>query len=331
MNELDSLTGDLLDTRQLLAFRQLSRTASFTAAARALHLSQSAVSHSIKGLEETVGCRLFDRLGKKAVLTQAGEQLLHHTERMFQEMSAARQSLARLGRWGQGRLQIGASPTACQYILPSVLREFRESFPDHQISLQPGDTPAILEALRQHRLDLALALEPKHLEGIQIHGLFEDELQFIVAPTHPWAATGRAIRDDIARQNYLLYHRTSRTFQLVDDYFRGERMVLNTVMELGSMEAIKELVKLGLGISILTPWIVQEELREGSLVAVPLGRRKLTRRWSLMQSKGRPLGLAGQTFLGLCRAVGENLPRDGRVAGGAGVGSQQGASAFRRE
>lgn len=303
--------NDPLDTRQLLAFLHLSRTASFTSAARALHLSQSAVSHSIKALEETVGCRLFDRLGKKAVLTQAGEQLLHHTEKMFREMSAARQSLARLGKWGQGRLHIGASPTACQYIIPSVLREFRESFPDHQISLQPGDTPAILEALRQNKIELAVALEPGRSDDIQMHVLFEDELQFIVAASHPWAAAGKAGRDEIARQNYILYHRTSETFRLVDEYFRSERMVLNTVMELGSMEAIKELVKLGLGISILAPWIVQEELREGSLVALPLGRRKLTRRWSLMQIKGRPLGLAGETFLGLCRSVGENLPRAG--------------------
>jgi DNA-binding transcriptional LysR family regulator len=311
MNEWDSLTNDPLDTRQLLAFLQLSRTASFTGAARALHLSQSAVSHSIKALEETVGCRLFDRLGKRAVLTQAGEQLLHHVEKILREMTAARQSLLRLGKWGQGRLRIGASPTACQYIIPSVLREFRESFPDHQISLQPGDTPVILEALREDRLDLAVALEPRRAEDIETHALFEDELQFIVAPTHPWATARKAVRDDIARQNYLLYHRTSQTFRMVDDYFRSERMVLKTVMELGSMEAIKELVKLGLGISILAPWIVQAELAEGALVTVPLGRRKLARRWSLLQVRGRPLGLAGGTFLGLCRSVAENLPRAG--------------------
>jgi len=314
MHELDSWVGEPLDTRQLIAFVQLGRIGSFTAAARELHLSQSAVSHSIKALEEAVGCRLFDRLGKKVVLTQAGEQLLHHTEKMFREMSLAKASLARLGKWGFGRLRIGASPTACQYIVPAVLREFKDSFPDYQIGIQPGDTPVVLEALRQNRIDLALSLEPQRTDGLEVHRLFEDELHFIVAPQHPWASSRRAERDDIPRQNYILYDRTSRTFQLVDEYFRAERMVLNTVMELGSMEAIKELVKLGLGVSILAPWIAQEEIKEGSLVAVPVGRRKLSRRWAVVYPHGKRLGLAEETFISLCRSVTENLPKGSSVA-----------------
>ncbi len=310
MHELDSSLNEVLDTRQLVAFVRLARIGSFTAAARELHLSQSAVSHSIKALEEAVGCRLFDRLGKKVLLTQAGEQLLHHTEKMFREMSLAKQSLARLGKWGLGRLRIGASPTACQYIVPAVLRKFKESFPDYQIGIQPGDTPVVVESLRQHRIDLALSLEPQRADELEVHRLFEDELHFIVAPQHPWAASRRAEREDIPRQNYILYDRTSRTFQLVDEYFRAERMVLNTVMELGSMEAIKELVKLGLGVSILAPWIAQEEIKEGSLVAVPVGRRKLSRRWAVVYQRGKRLGLAEETFIGLCRSVTENLPQE---------------------
>src|SRR5580765_1139986 len=114
-----------LDSRQLRAFSALARTGSFTLAARDLFLSQSAVSHSMKALEEDVGCRLFDRVGKKVLLTQAGEQLLHHARKILGEMEAARASLQHLGKWGQGRLRIGASTTACQHILPSVLREFK--------------------------------------------------------------------------------------------------------------------------------------------------------------------------------------------------------------
>jgi DNA-binding transcriptional LysR family regulator len=309
MHESNSSVNAPLDSRQLLAFSQLARIGSFTGTARALHLSQSAISHSIKALEEAVGCRLFDRLGKKVVLTQAGEQLLHHVEIMFREMSLARQSLARLGKWGLGRLRIGVSPTACQYIVPAVLREFKESFPDYQIGIQPGDTPVVLESLRQNRIDLALTLEPQRPEGLQVHRLFADELHFIVAPQHPWAAARKAERAEIPTQNYILYHRASRTYQMVDEYFRAERVVLKTVMELGSMEAIKELVKLGLGISILAPWIAQNEIKEGSLVAVPIGRRKLSRHWAVMYARGKRLALAEETFIGLCRSVTENLPK----------------------
>ena len=89
-----------IDSRQLRAFAALSRTGSFTLAAKELFLSQSAVSHSMKALETDVGCRLFDRVGKKVLLTQAGEALLHHTEKILQEMAAARAGLEQLGKWG---------------------------------------------------------------------------------------------------------------------------------------------------------------------------------------------------------------------------------------
>src|SRR5690348_9210353 len=190
-----------LDSRQLRAFCVLARTGSFTQAARELHLSQSAVSHSIKALENDTGCRLLDRLGKKTALTQAGEQLFEHATRILQEMNNARESLAHLGKWGQGRLRLGASTTACQHLIPPVLREFKESFPDHIITIEPGDTPELVTALLRQRIDLALALEPEKEPQLEFHPLFLDELRFIVGALHPWAKSKRVERDDIPRQN----------------------------------------------------------------------------------------------------------------------------------
>src|SRR5215470_19222486 len=149
-----------LDSRQLRTFCVLARTGSFTQAARELHLTQSGVSHSMKALENETGCRLLDRLGKKVVLTQAGEQLLQHATKILLEMEHARESLGHLGKWGRGRLRIGASTTACQHLIPPVLREFKESFPEHAITIEPGDTPQLVTALLRHKVDLALALEP---------------------------------------------------------------------------------------------------------------------------------------------------------------------------
>jgi len=116
-----------LDSRQLRAFCVLARTGSFTETARELHLTQSGISHSMKALEGDVGCRLLDRLGKKVLLTQAGEQLLQHAQKILQEMESAREMLGRLGKWGRGRLRLGASTTACQHLIPTVLRESRSS------------------------------------------------------------------------------------------------------------------------------------------------------------------------------------------------------------
>jgi DNA-binding transcriptional LysR family regulator len=299
-----------LDSRQLRAFAALARTGSFTVAAKQLYLSQSAVSHSMKALEQDVACRLFDRMGKKVVLTQAGEHLLQHTDKILREMADARASLEQLGKWGRSRLRLGASTTACQYILPSVLREFKASFPECLIAIEPSDTAEALELLEQNHVDLALTLEPKRDEAFEFLPLFSDELVFLIAPAHPWALSGQVNRNEIPRQNYVLYHKTTYTFRLIEEYFHRENMVLNTVIELGSMEAIKEFVKLGLGVSILAPWIARQELIERTLVALPLGRRKLKRSWGILHCRGRRLNLAEETFVGLCRTATQDIVKN---------------------
>ncbi len=292
-----------LDSRQLRAFTILARTGSFTATAQELHLSQSAISHAMKALEEEIGCRLLDRLGKTVMLNQAGEQLLVHAEKILAEMDSARSQLGHLGKWGSSRLRIGASTTACQHVLPAVLREFKESFPQCAISIEPGDTPDMIDALRQHRIDLAVNLEPRREDTLEFRPLFTDELLFLLSPLHPWAEAGKVTRDEIPRQHYILYGKGSYTYRMIEEYFRHEQVVLHSQLDLGNMEAIKELVKLGLGISILAPWTARKELREKSLVALPLGRRKLKRRWGVLHWRGRRLSLAEETFVGLCESV----------------------------
>lgn len=299
-----------LDSRQLLAFAAVARRGSFTLASKDLFLTQSAVSHAIKALEEEVGCRLLDRVGKRVLITQAGEQFLRHVDRILREMETARAGLDALSKWGHGRLRVGASTTACQHLLPTVLREFRQSFPKCVIKIEPGDHGRQLDLLREGQVDLALMLEPQagvaHDE-FSFVPLFQDELRFFAAPLHPWAKLGRAPRDALASETLILYNKTSFTFRLINEYFRQERVILSNFIELGSMEAIKELVKIGVGVGVLAPWIARAELESGAFVSLPLGARKLRRRWSVAYLKGRRLALAEETFVGLCESVAESL------------------------
>lgn len=300
-----------LDSRQLQAFVILSRTGSFTQTARELFLTQSAVSHSMKALETDVGCRLLDRLGKKVMLTQAGEQLLVHAERVLQEMASARSGIERLGKWGVGRLRIVAPAALCAHLLPAVLREFKESFPQCLISVEAGDSASSVAMIEANRADLALTLEPKSEERFEFVPLFSDELSFIASPQHPWARSGSAPRAEIPRQSLVVYGRRSLTWRILDAYFREEGIALNAVIEMGNFEALKELVKLNLGVGILAPWVAADELRNGSLVVLPLGRRRARRDWGFMHWRTRRLTLVEETFLGLCRTASENLFRVG--------------------
>jgi LysR family transcriptional regulator, low CO2-responsive transcriptional regulator len=297
------MKDNTFDTRQLLAFAALARLGSFTRAAQELFLTQSAISHAIKALEEQAGCRLFERAGRTVALTQSGEQFLRHVDKILGEMKSARRGLDELSRWGHGRLRIGASTTACQYILPTVLREFKQSFPKCVITIDPGDHARQMELLLANHIDLAVMLEPEGKKELNFVPLFADEMRFLVAPGHPWARTGKVQREGFADQTLIVYNHTSFTFRLVRDYFRQAQLPLSNILELGSMDAIKELVKIGLGVGVLAPWVAQAEISSGALISLPLGRRKLRRQWGIGHLQGRRLSLGEETFVGLCQSV----------------------------
>ncbi len=301
--------SNFLDARRLRAFLALAETRSFTAAARRLSLSQSAVSHSIRALEDDVRCRLFDRIGKSAHLTQAGENFLVHAHRIGREMELARAHLESLSQWGQGRIRLGASLSACQYVLPAVLREFKESFPQCVLHIETGETPELVNLVDAGTVDFAMAIEPRGLSALEFQPLFSDELCFIVGALHPWTESGKAPQDEIVRQHYIVYSRSGYLAEMVDEHFRRDKLSLPSSVEMGDPQAIKEFVKLGIGITIMAPWEVSKELAEGSLVAIPLGRRRLRRKWGLLFRPGSSLSLAQETFCGICRAVVSNLDR----------------------
>lgn len=290
-----------IDSRQLSAFVSLAKTGSFTLTGKELFLTQSAISHSIKTLERDMGCRLLDKVGKKIVLTQAGEFLLQHAESILGEMDQARAGIEQLSKWGQGRLRIAAGNTACQYLLPGLLREFTRSFPNSLITVETGDTPLAVHLFEQNRIDLALCIEPKQDKTFQFTELFTDELVFVVSPQHPWAEQGKVIREAIGREQFVLHNRTSYTFRLVEEYFAAENITLNRGIEIGNIEAMKEVVKLRLGIGVLPSWVVRKEVAEKSLVTLPLGKRKLKRTWGMLHRPDRRLTLAEKSFISIAR------------------------------
>lgn len=305
--------SDLLDTRQLEIFTSLAETRSFTEAGKRLFLSQSAVSHSLRSLEAQLDRRLVDRLGRRLLLTESGDLLYRRAKEILEHMGNARIELDSLNNWDQGRLRVAASSTACQYLLPSVLREFKECFPRVRISVEPADSPDCLKLLEDNRADLALRIGMQAEDHLAERPLFTDELLFLVSPQHPWAAAGRASRGEMGDQDYLLYSKRSETFKLIMAFFEANGEALRSFIELGSIAAIKELAKINLGVAVLAPWVAAEELAAGTLVALPLGRRKLKRRWRLAWLKGRRLSINEETFMGLCEAHAENMALKGEV------------------
>lgn len=297
------MINSTIDSRQLKAFVCLAKHENFTLAAKELNLTQSAVSHSMKALEQDLGCKLIDRLGKKALLTQAGEQLFIYSQKILEQMSQARNSIENLNHWGQPRLRVVASSTVCEFLLPAVLKSIKSEFPSSIVILHSRDSQDSINLLRAGKVDIAIAMKPKSETQLEFRPWFQDQLSFLVSKDHSWARNGRVKRDEIPDQQFILYDRASLTYQMVADYFKHQGFDLDNVMELGSMVATKELVRLNLGVGIVSPWIARKELSNADLTCLPIARNKLLRQWGFLTWNEKRLSLIEEKFIEACMSV----------------------------
>src|SRR4051812_26313227 len=299
------------DVHQLKSFLAVAENLSFTRAAETRFLTQSAVSHQIADLERTLGVELFIRHGRTIELTAAGRVLAERANRILAELTDAKAAVVAAARPDLGRLRIGASAAACQYLIPESLREFRECFPSYSLAITPGDSPTVAERVLDGSIDLGILIKPEQRLKLSYVDLFDDELGFVVSSLHPWSKTGRVERKELAKQRMVFYSRNSSTFRIVERFFVRMKTPLPEWVELGSMEAIKELVKLGLGVSMMAKWICRQELAQRSLVWLPVPGGRLGRTWCIAHQAGHKLSIAEQTFIGLCREAATHLAERG--------------------
>ncbi len=301
------MRNQIIDSRQIAAFAALVRHRSFTRAAEALFLTQSAVSHAIKSLEQDIGCRLVERNGRHVTLTKAGEQLRQHTERILGEMRAAREEIKTLSSEARSQLSVGAGALACQYLMPRVMKEFKESHPACSITLESGNRDGLLDLLRTQRIDFALTIEGPASEGIAFEQVFEDELLFFVSAQHAWKQLGRVPRTHLAKETIVVPDKTNQTFKIVEEYFRAERITFKNLLAPGSLDAAKQLVIAGLGVGVFAPWQVSEESAAGKLIQVPLVSKRLARTWIVAHLNARRLVPIEQEFIKRCKSALEML------------------------
>ncbi len=298
---------DLLDSRQLKAFQELAQQGSFTGAARSLNLTQSAISHSIKALEVALDTTLFDRLGKTVRLTQAGEVLLRHADRILSRMGRAQEDLALLARPGHGRLRVGATVTISQYVLPSVLRELRESFPAFELSVSTDDSPGLVRMLENGEIDVAVAMETSSAAKASRRPLFEDRIQMALSPLHPLASLKTIRPEDIAGESFIFYSQRSETYRLLERQFHQSGIRPRNSLQVGSMAAIKEMAKIGMGVGLLSPWVAEEEIERGTLVFCDPPWEPFTRQWFIHRDPRHEPRMIEEVFAGIAKNVVETL------------------------
>jgi DNA-binding transcriptional LysR family regulator len=307
--------NELVDSRHLRIFVAVARAGNMRKAARQLHLTPSAVSHALKAFESSLGCSLFERTTRSVMLSTEGARFLPEAARLLEGLEGLH-GLARSGSdWRKGRLRIGASPTACQYLVPAVIREFKESCPEVSIQITQGAAGVMAQEVAEGRIDIGLSPRTPEHRGLECVAVAGDELAFIVNPMHAWARAGKADRGTIANQRFVLAESRSFTKRLIDDFMRREGLAIQPFIEIGNEEVIKELVRLDIGVGIFPAWIAQEEIERGLLVALPLGRRPPVREWVVCHRANHEPSFPAMLFAGISRLVAANRIGPPREAG----------------
>lgn len=269
----------------------------FSRAAEELHLSQPGVSLQIRNLENEFGTKLIHRSPKHVELTQAGEILYHHAKKILGLYDLAKEQINQLRNVVTGSLKIGASFTIGEYILPRLLAQFAKKYAFVDIQVTIANTEEITQAVRSHQLDIALVEGSVAYTDVEIVPFMEDEMILIFSKNHPLSHLDRVTIDDLQHQIWVFRESGSGTRAFSDKFVRDCELLINKSYEFSSSQGVKEAVEAGLGIAIVSKWIVRKELQAGEVKTVDMNDLRLSRQLSILRPLNIVNTMAAEVFV----------------------------------
>lgn len=257
---------------QLRIFVAVALREHVTLGARDLNLTQSATSAAIAALEARHATKLFDRVGRRIVLTEAGRVFLNEAKAVLARANAAEMVLSDLGELKRGRLQLAASQTIANYWLPRHIHAFRCRFPGVEIQLSIGNTTTVAADVRDGNVDLGFIEGDTREADVTIERVADDELILVVPPGHRWASAIPSPAD-LGAESWILREAGSGTRAIFEAALPRLRLppdALNVVLELPSNEAVRSAVEAGAGVTVMSRLVVKQAIAAGALVEVPL-------------------------------------------------------------
>ena len=262
-----------MSDRRLQVFHTVAAELSFTRAAEILNMTQPAVTHQIRQLEEELNTRLFDRANNRISLTAAGEAVLTYASRIISLYGELNESVKSLTGDRSGLVTLGASTTIAEYMLPGMLGDFQQEFPDVQIRLRVANTDAVVSMVADNTIDLGVVEGQVDSQLLRIEECQQDELQVLMPSNHPLTKETSITPSQLVDHPFINREDGSGTRGVIERYFANHDTdvgQLNRLFELGSTEAIKGLVQAGMGVSIVSKATVAKELALGLLATRPL-------------------------------------------------------------
>ena len=281
---------------QIRNFYEVAVHKSFTLAAEKLYRTQPAISTQVRILEEELGEKLFDRIGKRVCLTQAGEILLPYAERLLNLHDEAKLAITELNATPKGKILIGANEATCIYVLPQIFALFKEKYPEVQISIYRNFSKKVVDKISDNQLDFGIVTLPVANRDLNVVPIAEDELWLITSPSHPLALCTTINLNEVVPYP-IIFHKAGTTRERLMKHFGKLWEKLNISMELASIETIKKFVSIGMGISIVPKSYVHNESEQGTLRLIRIKNLKMIRKLGLIYRKNRYLSRASKAFL----------------------------------
>jgi DNA-binding transcriptional LysR family regulator len=297
-----------MELHQLEAFEAVVAHGSFTRAAEALHLTQPAVTRQIASLERELRTRLFDRLGRTVQMTAAGEALHRYAVQIVRLSQEAHHAVADIEAGASGRLAVGASNTLATYVLPPLLRRFREAHPRVEIAVHTGISAQVVEMVRRNEADIGLVTAEVSDAALQVTALADYATCVVVPPAHALAVLTEVSAAELAGHPLILMEAGTNLRTYVDRLLNTAGVAEQVALELDNVEAIKRMIEAELGISLLPEVAVQAEVAAGRLVALPLRDvPRAHRRIALIHRRDKYLSASIRAFSRLlASAIGVN-------------------------
>ncbi len=289
----------MINLDQLRVFAAVAQARSFTRAAEAVHLTQPGVSKHIKQMEEYFGVPLFDRLGKKVALTQAGEILFEATQGIMAAITTAEQRIEDLNGLRGGKLLVGASFPIGIYLLPRVLAAFRKQYPAVDVTLDISLSEKVLAKIVTNKLDLGLISHDTVDPRLIARQFMTDRLIAIAPVDHRWAKKKRIRHQDLLGETFIVAARGAGTRAVVEERLQEKGIALKHVIDFGNTEGVKRAVEVGLGVSIQSHTVVRREMSEGLLNGRSLAGIDDKLAYFYAYRKDKHLSRAAKAFLAL--------------------------------
>jgi DNA-binding transcriptional LysR family regulator len=284
-----------LTLRQLQCFSAVARNLSYTRAAEELHLTQPAVSMQIRQLEQQAGLALTEQLGKQVYLTEAGEEVHRYAKLILQQVDEMDDVLDKLKGFAGGRLRIAAISSA-NYFAPKLLGTFHQRFPDVNVSMDVTNQAAVVKQVIDNEVDMAIMGQPPEHAHVEAIAFMDNPLIIVAAPDHNLASRKRIALKELEKEVFLTREPGSGTRGAMQRFFRQQKLILTTGMEMGSLSGIKQGVQAGLGIGLLPKGAVEVELMLGRLVELKIKGLPIPRHWYVVMRKGKRLSIAAEEF-----------------------------------